>query len=166
MLCARDRVLAQGVFAPPASFLLLMYVGMVVAPITLYLYAAHPSWTWMYMLNPAKVPSFSLIPLVALHCTALIVGWYLGGKLVLAQREKIARNIALAGLVISLVGVVVFWGRLGRVGSFEEFSQGRALALMDVKLGYVLVPLAIASTASAIFVIVELLRDSRRLRSR
>ncbi len=159
-------MLAQGVFAPPASFLLLMYVGMVVAPITLYLYAAHPSWTWMYMLNPTKVPSFSLIPLVALHCTALIVGWYLGGKLVLAQREKIARSIALAGVVISLAGVVLFWGRLGRVGSFEEFSQGRALALMDVKLGYVLVPLAIASTASAIFVIVELLRDSRRLRSR
>lgn len=143
-----------------------MYLGMIVAPIALYLYAAHPAWTWMYLVDPAKVPGFSLIPLVAAHCTAVVVGWFVGGRLILAKRGTLARNVALAGFALSFVGVLVFWGRLGKVGSYQEYEQARALALMDVKLGYVLVALGFASGASGLYVAFELVRDSRRLRSR
>jgi len=144
---------------------MLAYLGLIVAPITLYLYAAHPAWMWMYLVDTERVPGFSLIPLTAIHCTAVVVGWALGGRLLLAGRIVTLRNIALGALALTIVGAFVFWGRLGHVGSYREFHEGRALPLMDVKLGYVLVALGIACAASTIYLCVELLRDSRRLRS-
>lgn len=144
---------------------MLMYLGLIVAPITLYMYAAHPSWTWMYWVNPENVPSFALLPLVVGHCVMLVLGWYVGAKLVLAKQLKVAQYISMGGIVLALLGILIFWGRLTLYGTYSEFQQGRALDLMEVKLGYVLVALVIGSLASALYVALELLRDSRRVRS-
>jgi hypothetical protein len=139
---------------------------MILAPITLYLYAAHPSWTWMYLVNPDTVPGFAILPLVVAHLGFVLLGWYLGARLIRAQKLKMAAYIAGSGAFLTLVGVVMTWDRLGRYGTYEEYQQGRALPIMDVKLGYVLVALVVGTLISASFLAIELLRDSRRVRSR
>ena len=71
---------------------------------------------------------------------------------------------ALAGVV--LIGVLLSWQRLGHYGTYSEYGQGRSLPIMDVKLGYVLVTLVVGTFVSATILAIELLRDSRRVRSR
>ncbi len=156
---------ADGAFAQPASTLVLMFLGLIMAPITTYLYAAHASWTWMYLVNPEAVPSFAILPLVALHSATVLLGWYVGARLILAGRLMIAAYVSAAAAVVSLLGVLIFWNRLGRYGTYVEFEQHRALPIMEVKLGYVLVALTVGVVASAAFVAFELLLDSRRVKS-
>lgn len=165
-MCARDRLRADGPFAPPASLLLLVFVGLIVVPTTLYLYAAHPAWTWMYMVDPESIPGFAIVPLVVAHSGAILAGWYLGARLIIAQKFKLASYIAGGGVALVLLGTALFWGRLSNYGSYAEYRQGRAIDLMDVKLGYVLVALLLGLVTAASFLAIELVRDSRRVRSR
>ncbi len=165
-VCAKDRVCADGPFAPPASYLLLMFLGLILAPTTLYLYAAHPSWTWMYLVNPQKVASIAILPLVVAHVGAVAFGWYLAARLIIGNQAKLATFLSGAGGLIVLIGVLLSWKRLGHYGTYTEFGDGRSLPIMDVKLGYVLVTLVIGTFAAATFLAVELMRDSRRVRSR
>ena len=157
---------ADGPFAPPASFLLLIFLGLILAPVTLYLYAAHPSWTWMYLVDPKKVSSIAILPLVVAHLGAVASGWYLGAKLIVADRAKLAGFLVASGTLVVLIGVLLSWQRLGHYGTFAEYAQGRSLPIMEVKLGYVLVALVLGTFISGTILAVELLRDSRRVRSR
>jgi hypothetical protein len=159
-------VRADGPFAPPASFLVLLFMGLLLAPVTLYLYAAHPSWTWMYLVNPEKVASIAILPLVVAHVGAVAFGWYLGARFIMADKMKVASIVAAAGLLLVLIGVLLSWHRLGQYGTYTEYEQGRSLPIMEVKLGYVLVTLVVATFVSASVLAIELLRDSRRVRSR
>jgi hypothetical protein len=165
-LCARDRLRADGPFAFPAFPLVAAFAAIVVAPIALYLYAVHPAWSWMYLVDPISLPGLLVVPLVALHVGALLGGFYLGGRLVRAGREQPLRWTLFAAPVVLLVITALSWGRLGRYGSHAEFHDGRALPLMDVKLGYVLLGAMLGMAAAAGFTVVELLRDSRRVRTR
>lgn len=139
---------------------------MILVPTTFYLYVAHPSWAWLYMIEPEGIPGFAILPLVVSHAAMMVGGWYLGARLVIADRHKLATYIAAGGALISVLGVVLLWGRLGHYGSYREYHDGRAIELMDVKLGYVLVALLLAIVSSATFVAIELVRDSRRAVSR
>jgi hypothetical protein len=139
----------------------------VLAPITLYLYLAHPAWSWMYLFDPSGLPGLTVIALLG-HAGAVMAGWFAGARLVRAgkARQQAARY-ALAGAALAvLAATMLAWGRVGRYGTFEEFHDGRALALREVKLGYVLVALAAGVGIAAGFVALELMRDSRRVRAR
>lgn len=165
-LCARDRVRADGPFSAPAFLMVLAFVGAILVPTTLYLYLAHPAWTWMYVVDPAKVPGLALLPLLVAHGGAVVLGWWIGSRLVAAGRARAVASAAAGGGALVLLGVALSWGRLGRYGSYDDFVDGRALPIMDVKLGYVLVAVLIGVTAAAGFTAYELVRDSRRVRSR
>lgn len=165
-LCARDRLRADGPFAAPAFVIVLAFVAVVLAPVTLYLYWAHPAWTWMYAVDPDGVPGLALLPLVFAHGGAVVLGWYVGARLFVAGRAKAVVYGAGGGALVALLGTLIFWGRLGRYGSYDEFHAGRDLALMEVKLGYVLVAMAVGVGGAAAYTAVELLRDSRRVRAR
>lgn len=120
----------------------------------------------MYLLNPETVPGFAILPLVVLHLSSVVLGWYIGSKLLASKRLMWLVYLATAGLFSTSVGVILAWSRLGFYGTYTEFHDGRALALMEVKLGYVLVALATGTIISSGYLAVELLRDSRRVRSR
>ena len=165
-LCARDRVKADGQFAAPAFPLVAIFIAVVLTPIALYLYLAHPAWSWMYLVDPADVPGLAIVPLLVLHGGFVVGGWYLAGRLIRTGREKQARYGLLgAGVVVVLV-TAIGWGRIGHYGSYRDFHGGRALDIFDVKLGYVLVGLFIGIGAAAGYVALELARDSRRVRTR
>jgi hypothetical protein len=164
--CARDRVRTDGPFAFPAFPLLAAFTAIVVMPVALYLYLAHPSWSWMYLVDPGSVPGIAVVPMLTLHGGAIFTGWYGGARLLRAGRERLLLYAVVAAPIVLLVTLALAWGRLGRYGSYGEFHDGRALALMEVKLGYVLIGLMIGIAAAAGFTGVELLRDSRRVRTR
>ena len=65
-----------------------------------------------------------------------------------------------------LAAVALAWGRIGRYGTYGEFHGGRALPILEVKLGYVLVALVAGVGIAAGYVAMELRRDSRRVRVR
>ncbi len=165
-LCARDRIRADGRFASPAFVLVLLFTGVVLVPATLYMYLAFPAWTWLYMVNPSDVPALALAPLLAAHAGVLLGGWFLGARLVMTDRSQIAGYAAAGGVVIVLILSAVLWKRVGASGSYEEFQAGSASGIFKVRLGYVLLCLALAAGAAAGFVALELSRDSRRVRSR
>ena len=157
---------ADGVFAAPAFPLVAIFIAIVLTPIALYLYLAHPAWSWMYLVDPGDVPGLAIVPLLVLHGGFLVGGWYLGGRLIRTGREKQARYGLLGSALVVLVLTAIGWGRIGAYGSYRDFHDGRAIDLFDVKLGYVLVGLAIGIGAAAGYVALELTRDSRRVRTR
>jgi hypothetical protein len=167
-LCARDRLRSGGPFASPAFPLVGTFVGVVLAPITLYLYLAHPAWSWMYLVDPTRVPGLLAFTLLLAHAGAALGGWYLGARLIRAgkRQEQIATYSLAGAALILLVLVSLAWGRIGRYGTYDEFHDGRALSLVEVKLGYVLVALTFGIAIAAGFVALELMRDSRRVRAR
>jgi hypothetical protein len=161
-------VRAEGPFASPAFYLVASFIGVVLTPITLYLYLAHPAWSWMYLIDPSSVPGLAVITLLVAHGGAAIAGWYAGARLIRAgkRQEQIALYGLIAGGVVLLAALLLSWGRIGRYGTYGEFHDGRALSLTEVKLGYVLVALTIGLLVAAGFVALELMRDSRRVRAR
>ena len=157
---------ADGVFASPAFPLVAIFIAVVLTPISLYLYLAHPAWSWMYLVDPDDVPGLAIVPLLVLHGGFVVAGWYLAGRLIRTGREKQARYGLLGAALVLLVATLLGWRRLGHYGSYGDFHGGRAFDIFDVKLGYVLVGLAIGIGAAAGYVALELARDSRRVRTR
>jgi hypothetical protein len=159
-------VRADGPFAAPAFPLVVIFIAIVLTPIALYLYLAHPDWSWMYLIDPADVPGLAIVPLLVLHGGFVVVGWYVGARLIRTSRDRVALYaLAGAALVVVLL-VLIAWGRIGRYSSYDDFHAGRSLKILEVKLGYVLVGLALGIAAAAAYVCLELSRDSRRVRTR
>ena len=165
-LCARDRLRADGLFAAPAFPLVAIFIAVVLTPIALYLYLAHPAWSWMYLVDPGDVPGLAIVPLLVLHGGFVVGGWYLAGRLLRTRREKQARYGLLAAAGVILLATALGWRRIGHYGSYQDFHAGHALDIFDVKLGYVLVGLFLGIGAASGYVALELVRDSRRVRTR
>lgn len=161
-ICGRERIRIDGPFAPPAFWLVLIFAGVILIPLAFYLYMAHPAWSWMYAVDPERVPSILLVPLLVGHGLVFVSGWWAGGKLVRAHKTRQALWGLLGAALLLVVMGLVFWGRLGRYGTYAEFADGRALPIMEVKLGYVLIVIVLGLGAAAVMVALQLLQDSRR----
>ncbi len=165
-LCARDRIRVDGPFSTPAFLLVLAFTGIVLLPTTCYLYLVHSAWSWLYLVDPAKVPGLAVVPILVIHGGMLIGGWYLGARLLRADKPSAVSYLAIGCAVLFVVLVAVFHARVGNYGSYEDFRAGRTFGLLEVKLGYVLLTLFMGIGVAAAFVALELVRDSRRVRAR
>ncbi len=165
-LLARDRVRADGLFATPAFGFVATFAALMVAPGALYLAWAHPDWSWMYLVDSSTLSAI-LAPAWAIVCAgALLAAWMAGGLLTKAGHPRRAViTTSVLGLVLLAV-VVGLADRLASYGTYETFAHGVGFGLLEVKLGYVLIVLALAVAAAASHVALELARDSRRVRAR
>lgn len=156
----------DGVFASPAFVLVLMFLGLMATPAALYLYWAHPAWSWLYLVDPARLPGFLVAPMIVLQGGALVGAWILGAVLIRGGRDRALLG-TLAGmfLLLGILGVALS-SRIGAYGSYEVFEAGAAVGLLEVKLGYVLIAILLGLGTAAAFVALELLRDARRARAR
>jgi hypothetical protein len=120
----------------------------------------------MYLVDPSSLPTLMILPILIAHAGGVLGGFYGGARLIRAGRERAMRyGLAAAPLVVVALGWLT-WGRIGRYGTYGEFHDGRALRLMEVKLGYVLLGVLLGVAAATTFTVLDLLRDSRRVRAR
>ena len=164
--CARDRVRADGPFGTPAFTLVITFTLIILVPRASYLHLAHPDWTWMYLVEPDNVPGLALLPLLVAHAGAAVAGWYLAARLIRAEKQRALVYVAGGGGLVLLLAAGLLSHRLLHYGTYEQYTGDIALDLMDVKLGYVLVIFVLGTLAAAGFVALELMRDSRRVRTR
>jgi hypothetical protein len=166
---ARDRIRADGPFAPPAFLYVVLHAGMLVAPIALYFYLVHPEWAWMYVVDPNKLSGLAVLPVVVGHAALVGGGWYLGAFLIRTDRKK-PLLYAIGGVaLLFLVMIAVTWTRLSHAAAstaaFDLGSGGR-VGLFDVELGYAVVVALLAIAGSAVYTSLGLMRDRRRVRAR
>ena len=165
-LCAQDRIRAGGMFASPSFLLVLIFVVFGVLPATLYVYLVHSAWAWMFVVDPESVPRLILVPVLVLAGGSVVGGWCVGAELIRRGKEKIAKYAVGGMFGFTLVLVVFCLPRLALAGTYAEFWEGNALGLQQVKLGYVLLVLALGLGSAAGYIGVALARDSTRVRSR
>src|SRR6185503_17402698 len=121
--CARVQFAGGGTPWGRELAAVLSFEGIIVWPVALYFYLVHPAWSWMYLIDPARLP-WGIVVLVLLAYVATLLAGYLGGwALVRVGKEKIL---------------------------FAALHAGHALALGEGKLGWAL---AAASTGVAIAVV-------------
>jgi len=146
--------------------MVLIFLGLVLAPSTLYLYIAQPAWAWMYLLDPDNVPGLALLPILVGHLAFVLFGWFLGGRLVKRGSTRVGLWICGGGALFVIVASMIAWNRMGMVGTHEQFLESRALPIMQMKLGYIMVAMVLAVLGASGYVLMELSRDSRRVRAR
>jgi hypothetical protein len=139
---------------------------MILAPCALYFYLAHPAWTWLYLVDPARVPRIAVITILAAWSAACIGAYYGGAWLLRNGKERGLAGALAGGAAFVLLLLVLLRGRVFRYGSYGDWHDGRALSLGEVKLGYVLIAVMLGVVSSAVLVCLELRRDGRRVASR
>ena len=165
-LAARGRIRADGAYASPAFAVALAQVGLVVAPLGFYFYLVQPAWTWMYWIDPDRVPMLAAVPLVAAHAGLVLGGWHLGAQLVRRDRQRLAVWI-LTGLGVALiVGAAIALPRLFTAATYAGYHRGQRRGLMSVELGWAVLVSWLAVAVTAGYTAFELARDSRRARTR
>ena len=165
-LIARDRIKADGPFASPAFPLVALHAAAVVAPIALYFYAVHPAWAWMYWVDPSKLATIFVLPLMVGHAALVIGGWYVSSFTIRKGYSGALLYAAGALALVLLVLVAGGFSRLSTAADFPGYPAEKGVSLFAVKLGWAFIVSLIALFGSAIYVAIELGRDGRRVRSR
>jgi hypothetical protein len=142
-----------------------LFQGLVGWPVCLYFYLVYPDWSWMYLVDPARLP-WGVGALVFLgHASTLLGGYLAGWWLVRAKREKVLLGIGGGLLLVLFVMTIVARGRFFHSGSFAEFHDGRAAAAGQSKLGWALAATALAVGASAYLCGKALWEQGKRFKS-
>jgi hypothetical protein len=143
----------------------LSFEAIIVWPVALYFYLVHPAWSWMYLIEPARLPwGVSVLVLLA-YVATLLAGYLAGWALLRAHKDK----IVFAGLAAMALGLIVFLivcrGRISHAGTYEEFHSGHALALGEGKLGWALAATATGVAIAVVLVGFTLWEQGKRSRS-
>lgn len=166
-LIARDRLKADGPFASPAFPLVALHAGVVVAPIALYFYAVHPAWSWMYFFDAEKISGIAVLPLMVGHGVLVIGAWYGSSVLIRKGLQGALLYVGGALALTLLILIVACIHRLDTATDFIGYQDGKhGVPLFSVRLGWAFVVSLLAMFGSAIYVAIELGRDSRRVQTR
>jgi hypothetical protein len=163
--CARTQFVGGGSPWGRELMAVLSFEAIIIWPVAIYFYVVHPAWSWMYFVDPARLPpGVSLLVLIA-YVATLLGGYLLGWALLRARRDR-AVYAALAALGLGLaVFLVACRGRLSHAGTFAEYHAGQALTVGEGKLGWAL---AATSTGVAIAIVLvgfTLWEEGKRSRS-
>jgi hypothetical protein len=144
--------------------MVMTYVGIIVIPCTMYLYLAHADWMWQYLVDQSHIPHLAVVPVLAANAAALLGAYYGMGRLLRSDRYRHLSPGVIGGGGVFLAGLtLIARPRLFTYGTYDEYHAGRALPLLDVKLGYVLIAMITGVLGATAFVAWELWRDGRRV---
>src|SRR5262249_5232624 len=119
--CARVQFAGGGTPWGRELAAVLSFEGIIIWPVALYFYLVHPAWSWMYLIDPARLP-WGIVVLVLLAYVATLLGGYLGGWALLRVRKEKALYAALAVLGVTLiVFLIAARGRISHAGTYDEF---------------------------------------------
>jgi hypothetical protein len=134
-------------------------------PVALYFFLVFPDWSWMFLVDPKRLP-LGASALVLLGGMVTLVGGWLGGwALLRAQRDRLAIGIGAGGALMLLLFVILTRGRLFSGGTYAEYHAGAAPPAGDGKLGWSLGATAIGVAAAAAFVCLTIREEGRRFRN-
>jgi hypothetical protein len=162
---ARERIRVDGPLTPPPFRLVALHAAAIVVPLALYFYLVHGEWAWMYLLDPGRVPGLALLPLVLAHAGLVLVGWF-GMAWVFRRAPQLSIHVTAGVGVTFLAAVIVGFPRLTRSATYAGYHLGAWVGWFEVELGYSLLVAALGGAGSIVYVVVELLRDGRRVRGR
>ena len=142
----------------------LLFEGLVIWPATLYLYFAHPDWSWMYLVDPRHLPHVVAPATLLADAAALVAGFAAGYSLIRAGKYREVWG-ALGGVAVLLAALILLTRRrLFHYGSFDEYRAGaHLLALHQVKLGYTLAVVAVGIAAALAYASWQLHLAGRRI---
>jgi hypothetical protein len=157
---------ADGPFATPAFPLVALHACTVVAPIALYFYAVHPAWSWMYWVDPKKLATVFVLPLMVGHALLVVGGWYGSALFIRKNLQGALLYVAGALGLVLVILIVAGSSRIGTAADFEGFASHQGVSLLSVQLGWAFLVSLLAMFGSAIYIAIELGRDGRRVRAR
>jgi hypothetical protein len=163
--CARAQF-AQGA-SPWGRELIavLSFEAIIVWPVALYYSVVHPAWSWMYLIDPRRLP-WGISALVLLGYAATLLGGYLGGwALLRARREKILYGVIGAVGLILVVVLILARRRIGHAGTYQDYHAGHALNLGEGKLGWALAATSTGMAVAIVLVGFTLWEQGKRSRS-
>jgi hypothetical protein len=143
-----------------------LHAAAVVAPVALYFYAVHPAWSWMYWVDPHKLARVAVLPLMVGHAGLVIGAWYSSSLLI---RKGLQGALLYMGAAVAFTLLVLVVGgidRLGTAADYPGFAARQGTSLFKVQLGWAFAVSLLALFGSAIYVAIELGRDSRRVQAR
>lgn len=162
--CARTQLISGAqpwradLFGPILSF-----AGLTAAPVAIYLYVAYPDWSWMYLINPARLPRGTGLAVVVATTLMVPAGYLLGWALLRLLSVRGLFGVLGAVAMGLALGMVAGERRFFFLGRYEDFLTARQGAgpgvfvprpLTQGKLGYALpciVPLVLSSLAVAAY---------------
>jgi hypothetical protein len=143
----------------------LSFEAIIFWPVALYFILVHPAWSWMYLVDPSRLP-FGVSVLVLLADVAALLGGYLLGWVLLRQRrERLLFGLLALLMVCLLVFLIVCRGRLMHSGTFDEYHAGRALTVGEGKIGWALAATSMGVAVAAVLVGLTLWEQGKRSRS-
>ena len=163
--CARQQF--SGGAAPWGRELMavLSFEAIILWPVALYYYLVYPDWSWMYFVDPHKLP-WGVSLLVMLGYVATLLGGYLAGWAILRARKPRVLYGALGGVALFLlVFALVGRGRLANNGTFDEYHAGHAPGVTEGKLIWALAVTALGVAAAIALVGFTLREQGKRFRN-
>ncbi len=137
----------------------LLFQLLLVTPAILYVGVVHPDWSWLFWVDPGRLP-FGTTTLVVIGAAAAELGGYLAGWALLRARRRRELMIAVGAVaLVFLILLVALHDRLAHAGTFAEYALGRAARLGERKLGWTLaivdVGVAVGLVLSVRFLLVQ-----------
>jgi hypothetical protein len=162
--CARQQF--TGGAAPWGRELaaVLSYEAIIVWPVGLYFYVVFPDWSWMYFVDPERLP-WGISVLVFLGYLATLLGGYLAGwALLRARQEKVLYGVlGSVGLVLTIF-TVVCRRRLLSEATFDQFRTGHSLSVAEGKLVWAILVTIVGVTGAGAVVGFTLWEQGKRFR--
>ena len=131
-------------------------------PAALYLCVAFPDWSWMYLVDPHRLPTGTVILVLLAAAATLVGGYLLGWALVRTARDRLLFGVLGGGSLVLLILAIAARGRLWAAGTFSDYHAGRAPVLTEGKLGWALLVILLCLSSGAFFVGLTLFREGRR----
>jgi hypothetical protein len=141
-----------------------VYTGLVVWPAALYFYFAHPDWSWMYWVDPHRVPKLTVV-LVLIAYAGTLIGGFAGGYALVRAGKFTQLFGAMGGVAVLIVLVIsLLHRRFFHWGTYDDYrGNGPMYALGQVKLGYSLIVVGVATTAALGYACWQLHLAGRRI---
>lgn len=131
-------------------------------PSIAYLGAVHPGWSWLYLVEPSRLP-FGTLALAIVGAAAATAGGYLSGWALLKGRRVrevlIVMGVLFVGLVVT---AIVVRARLAQAGTFAEWAAREPAPLADRKLGFAIVIVDLGLVTGLGLAIAYLVDEGRR----
>jgi predicted MFS family arabinose efflux permease len=163
--CARTQFTGGGSPWGRELAAVLSFEAIIVWPVALYFYLVHPAWSWMYFVDPDRLPT-GISLLVLLGYVATLLGGYLGGwALLRAHKERILWGVLGVVALALIVFLIACRSRVAHSGTYEEYHAGHALSVGEGKLGWALAATSTGVAIAMVLVGFTLWEQGKRSRS-